>query len=231
MAGSERLRHTHEAPPKDALEFASRVARLDEQWQQAVRTGSNSGGREAQPDGSLTIRYATPARLTALSAPADWLAASLDLPSNAAGIRWSHPASGPALAGAQPHVLRSLADAQIPGMLEFSSISAAPNRGTIRAPWVAGVALMLVLVLAGAYAMYRGVNRVSWIKLATEGRAGRVCHSSTVKRPAAPSAPTAASPLNRHEKNRLGLSDGAGITPAALASGSVARSSTGTLIR
>jgi signal transduction histidine kinase len=154
-----RSRHTREAPPEDALEFASLVTRLHEQWQQAVRTGSNSGGREAQPAGSLTIRYATPARLTALSAPAGWLAASLKLPANAADIRWWYPASGSAPSGVQPHVLRSLAEAQLPGKLEFSSISAAPHRGTTRALWVAGVALMLVLVLAGAYAMYRGVNR------------------------------------------------------------------------
>ena len=151
--------HTRDAPPKDALEFSALVSRLHEQWQQAVRTGSNSSGREAQPDASLLIWYATPARLTALSAPAGWLAASLKMPANAADIRWWYPASGSAPSGAQPHVLRSLAEAQLSGKLEFSSISPASNRRTTRALWVAGVALMLVLVLAGAYAMYRGVNR------------------------------------------------------------------------
>jgi signal transduction histidine kinase len=155
---ANRIRHTSDAPPKDALEFAALVSRLHEQWQRAVRTGANSSGRETQPDASLLIWYATPARLTALSAPAGWLAASLKMPANAADIRWRMATSG-APAAAQPYVLRSLAEAQLAGKIEFSSVAGGLNRGTSRALWLAGVALMLALVLAGAYAMYRGVGR------------------------------------------------------------------------
>jgi signal transduction histidine kinase len=145
-------------PPKDALEFSSLVSRLHEQWQQAVRTGSNSSGRQAQPDASLLIWSATPARLTALSVPAGWLGASLKLPANSADIRWRfQPPGSPA--AAQPHVLRSLAEAQLGGKIEFSSIAAVSHGGLGRALWLAGLALMLLLVLAGAYAMYRGVSR------------------------------------------------------------------------
>jgi len=83
-----RIRHTADVPSTVALEFSSLVSRLYEHWQQAVRTGSNFSGREAQPDASLTIWYATLAGLTALSAPAGWLAASLKLPDSATDIRW-----------------------------------------------------------------------------------------------------------------------------------------------
>jgi len=153
-----RIRHAADDPPKDAMEFSSLVSRLQEQWQRAARTFSNSSGRDIQGDASLLIWYATPARLAALSAPAGWLGASLKLPANAADIRWRLLASG-ALAGGQPHVLRSLAEAQLAGKLEFSSTGTVSSGGINRALWLAGVALMLLLVLAGAYAMYRGVSR------------------------------------------------------------------------
>jgi anti-sigma regulatory factor (Ser/Thr protein kinase) len=153
-----RIRRTADSAPKDSLEFSLLVSRLHAQWQQTVRTGSNSSGRQVQQDASLLIWYATPERLAALSAPAGWLGASLKMPANAADIRWRFPAAGsPAVT--QPHVLRSLAEAQLAGKLEFSSISAVSNGGMGRGLWLAGLALMLLLVLGGAYAMYRGVNR------------------------------------------------------------------------
>ena len=157
-ADVNRLRHTADDPPKDALDFSSLVSRLYEQWQQALRTGSSFNGREAQPDASLLIWHATPSRLTALDAPAGWLGAGLKLPSNADDIRWKLLTSNSPL-GTEPHVLRSLADAQLAGRLEFSSVSAVANAGFNRALWLAGVGLMLVLVLAGAYALFRGVSR------------------------------------------------------------------------
>ena len=153
-----RIRHAADDPPKDAMEFAALVSRLHEQWQQAARTGSNSSDRQAQPDASLLVWYATPTRLTALSAPAGWLGAGLKLPANARDIRWRFMGSG-SPSGAQPHVLRSLAEAQLAGKIEFSSIAAISHGGIGRALWLAGLALMLLLVLAGAYAMYRGVSR------------------------------------------------------------------------
>jgi len=153
-----RLRHTADDPPKDALDFSSLVSRLYDQWQQALRTGSSFNGRETLPDASLLIWHATPSRLTALYAPAGWLDSSIKLPANADDIRWRllAPSSPP---GTEPHVLRSLADAQLAGRLEFSSVSAVSKPGLNRALWLAGVGLMLVLVLAGAYALFRGVSR------------------------------------------------------------------------
>jgi len=157
-AEMNRLGHTADDPPKDALDFSLLVSRLYEQWQQALRSGSSSNDRETQPDASLLIWHATPSRLTALYAPAGWLGAGLKLPANADDIRWRLLASN-SLAGTDPHVLRSLAEAQLAGRLEFSSVSAISNAGLNRALWLAGVGLMLVLVLAGAYALYRGVSR------------------------------------------------------------------------
>lgn len=153
-----RLRHTADDPPRDSLEFSALVSRIGEQWQRAVRGASGFSGREVQPDRSLVIWHATPVRLTALFAPAAWLGASFKLPANTADIRWTFPASG-APAATEPHVLRSLAEAQLAGKIEFSSISSVSNRWISRALWLAGMALMLLLVLAGAYAMYRGVSR------------------------------------------------------------------------
>lgn len=153
-----RLRHTAEDPPKDSLDFSSLVSRLYEQWQQALRSGSSFSGRETQPDASLLIWHTTPSRLTALYAPAGWLGAGIKLPANAEDIRWRLLASS-SPAGTEPHVLRSLADAQLAGRLEFSSVSVVSNAKFNRALWLAGVGLMLVLVLAGAYALSRGVSR------------------------------------------------------------------------
>jgi two-component system, OmpR family, phosphate regulon sensor histidine kinase PhoR len=158
-----RLLHEARDPPKHSVEFSSLVSRLHHTWRQAVGAGSSFNGRETQPDGSLLIWRAAPLRLTALVAPAGWLGASLKLPVNASDIRWR--LSAPGLQGSDPpanagHVARrSLAEAQLAGGLEFYSISALTYPGHNRVVWLAAVALMLVLVLAGAYAMHRGVSR------------------------------------------------------------------------
>jgi len=162
-AEANRLQHKADDPPKKALEFSSLIASLFDEWQRAVQTASSYNGREAQADASLVLWHATPERLTALFAPAGWLGASMKLPANAGDIRWrllrnASAASG-SKAGAEPHVLRSLADAQLAGKLEFSSAAPVSDGGLTRVLWLAGVALMLLLVLAGTYAMYRGVSR------------------------------------------------------------------------
>jgi signal transduction histidine kinase len=57
-------------------------------------------------------------------------------------------------------VTRSLAEAQVPGRVEFFSLP--PDWGAAyrrRSLWLAGVALMLMLVLAAAYAIHRGVSQ------------------------------------------------------------------------
>jgi signal transduction histidine kinase len=158
-----RLRHAADDPPKDSMEFSILVSQLHQQWQQAVGAGSDYSGREIQSDESLLIWHATPSRLSAMVVPAGWFGAGLKLPANARDIRWRLQASE--LHGARPWTIaeqvvrRSLADAKLSGRLEFYSISPFSNPGLNRVVWLAAVALMLVLVLAGAYAMHRGVNR------------------------------------------------------------------------
>jgi hypothetical protein len=134
---ANRLQHKADDPPKQALEFASLIARLYDEWQRAVQTVSNYNGRETQADASLVIWHASPERLTALFAPAGWLGASMKLPANAGDIRWrllrnASPAPE-SKADAEPHVLRSLADAQLAGKLEFSGAAPVSNGGLTRA--------------------------------------------------------------------------------------------------
>ncbi len=153
-----RIRHTADNPPQRAAEFSLLISRLYEQWQQAVRTGSSFSGREAGPDASLLIWHSTASRLTVLFAPAGWLAGTLKLSANTDDVRWEWPVQGsPSVA--EPHVLRSLADAQLAGKIQFSSVVPVAQRGPNRALWLGGVALMLLLVTMGAYAVYRGVSR------------------------------------------------------------------------
>ena len=140
-----------EDPPKEAVEFAAQVSHLYEQWQQA---GTNFSGRSTEPDGSLLLWQATQSRLSALSVPAGWLDTAMKLPANVGDIRW-RPDSG----AAGPYLRRSLAEADLAGRIEFYSIASAVDAGLNRALWLAGTALMLVLVLGGAYAMHRGVSR------------------------------------------------------------------------
>jgi signal transduction histidine kinase len=151
---TNRLGHTAEEPPKDSLEFASRIARLQEHWQQA---GAAFSGRSTEPDGSLLMWQATRSRLSVFSVPEGWLETAMNLPVNAGDIRWRLVTSNAPDPG--PSIRRSLADAQLAGRIEFSSIASPANPGLKRALWLSGVALMLFLVLAGAYAMHRGVSR------------------------------------------------------------------------
>ncbi len=146
-----QLRHTAEEPPKDSLDLALAVSRAYEMAR------SRSTGREIQSDESLIEWRASAERTAALLAPAGWLGASLKLPPNSSDIRWR--LVPPGQPGTDAVVSRSLADAQLAGRLDFSS-GAAVEMGTgRRALWLAGVALMLALVLAGSYAMYRGMRQ------------------------------------------------------------------------
>ncbi|MDQ2947037.1 MAG: HAMP domain-containing histidine kinase, partial [Acidobacteriota bacterium] len=153
-----RLRRASGDPPRDLLEFSSLVSDLYDQWQRAVRSDDSGSGRGFQRDSRPLVWHATPSHLAALLAPPAWLTSNLKLPANAMDIRWTLlPVK--ATVGPQTHVLRSLSEVGLPGRLEFRSITADSNRGVRPVLWLAGVVLMLVLVLAGAYTMYRGVNR------------------------------------------------------------------------
>ncbi len=159
---TNRFRNARDDPPRAALELASLVSHLHERWQRVPTNGTGSGGREFQAESSLLIWNGTQARLTALFAPSGWLDSSLKLPANAADIRWrllSSSGAPPASTGAARHAVRSLADLRLAGRVEFWSISNTAAGGLTRALWLGGVALMLLLVLGGAYTTWRGVNR------------------------------------------------------------------------
>ena len=153
-----RLQRTAEEPPKDLTDFSTLVASLYEQWQSAIRSGSSGSGRRIQADSSLLVWHAEPSHLTALFVPPDWLVSAIKMPANANDIRWrvSTPASPN---GPEPQIIRSLSEAGLAGKLDFWSVTGDSHWELNRALWLAGVALMLLLVMAGAYAIHRGVNQ------------------------------------------------------------------------
>jgi signal transduction histidine kinase len=56
--------------------------------------------------------------------------------------------------------MRPLVEAQLPGRLEFSSLAAGSNAAHGRRTlWLAGVALMLILVLVSSYAVHRAISQ------------------------------------------------------------------------
>jgi signal transduction histidine kinase/tetratricopeptide (TPR) repeat protein len=155
----DRLGITTGKPPQSSFNFSVLVSELYDRWQGAIRAGSIASGRDPRPDSSLLLWNATSERLGALVTSANWLNSSLKLPTNSGDIRWrvSLPGAPP---GNSLSVTRSLAEAQLPGRIEFFSspaaMSAAYHR---RSVWLAGVALMLMLVLAAAYAIHRGISQ------------------------------------------------------------------------
>jgi signal transduction histidine kinase/tetratricopeptide (TPR) repeat protein len=148
-------------PPQSSIDFATLVSKLYDRWQGSTASGTTATGREQQPDSSLLVWNLTPQRLAALVTSPGWLESSLKLPASSDDVRWKLLVSGaPAATGMS--VTRSLAEAQLPGRLEFSSL--APSAGVAasrRALWLAGVVLMVMLVLASGYAVHRGVSQES----------------------------------------------------------------------
>jgi signal transduction histidine kinase len=143
-------------PPDSLLRLSSLVVDLYSQWQSAVRLLSNTSRREATGTSSLLLWDATPDRLVAMLAPPGWLGATLDLPPD---IGWrmvsTRERPGNALT-----ITRSLSEAQLPGRIEFFSRTA-PGRAMRRRRWLwlAGIALMLLLVTLSAYAVHRGISQ------------------------------------------------------------------------
>ena len=152
-----RFQRTVKEPPLDLTEFSTLVSSLYEQWRGAIRSGSNSGSRQIQPDSSLVVWHAQPSHLTALIMPPGWIASALKLPANTNDIHW-RVSSSVSATGPEPHIIRPLSEAGLAGKLDFWSVANDSNPALNRVLWLAGV-LMLLLVLTGAYAIYRGVNQ------------------------------------------------------------------------
>jgi signal transduction histidine kinase len=140
-----------ELPPKDALDLAELVSELYEHWKQP---GSALSGRRGSGDQPLVLWQATRSRIAALFVPAGWLNTALRLPGNALDILWR-----PADSATNPAVRRSLAEVGLQGRIEFYGGARGEDPSSKRALWLGIVALMLSIVPAGAYALYRGVNR------------------------------------------------------------------------
>jgi signal transduction histidine kinase len=143
-----RSQSAGEAPPQEAVRLAALGVYLDDQWRQ----GSN--GRSVEADGSLLIWQGDSSRLIALMAPTGWLDSALKLSSDTSEVRWRM-----VRAGGGTGVRRPLAEVQLPGVVEFYSAASGTTSGVNRALWFAGVILMLILLVAGSYAMHRGVSR------------------------------------------------------------------------
>jgi signal transduction histidine kinase len=143
-------------PPESSLRTSMLVSELYNRWQSAIRAESGASGRNPVWDSSLLVWNATPDRLAAMVTPPDWLGSSLGLP---ADIRWKMAMPG-ASAQEGVSVTRSLADAQLPGRIEFFSVPQVSGVArSRRGLWLAEVALMLLLVLVSAYAVHRAISQ------------------------------------------------------------------------
>jgi len=107
-------------PPKAPLDLSVLVSELYDRWQGAIRAGSSSSGRDSRPDSSLLVWSAAPERLSALVTPPDWMSSTLKLPVNSGDVYWTLLSPGQS-ARTGVSVTRSLAEAQLPGRIEFLS--------------------------------------------------------------------------------------------------------------
>ncbi len=155
----DRLGIAAGSPPKQGIDFSTLVAELYNRWQIAQSSGTNSRGRESKPDSSLLIWNATSDGLSAFLTLSDWLDITLKLPPNSTDVHWKLLLPGTS-GGTGLTVTRSMAEAQIPGRLEFFTIrpisGAASNRRTLL---LGGAALMLLVILGSGYVVYRAISR------------------------------------------------------------------------
>jgi len=146
-------------PPKVSVDFAALVADLFSRWQNAQSQGSNTAGKELQPDASLLVWNATGQRVSALLEQPDWLTGSVKLPGDSSDINCRLLALG-AAKGEGYTVTRSLAEVGIPARLEFSSVQpisrAASSRRTLL---MGGGVLTLMVILGAGYVVYRAIDR------------------------------------------------------------------------
>ncbi len=147
------------SPPKQAIDFSTLAAELYNRWQIAQSSGTSSNGRESNPDSSLLIWNSSSNGLGALLTSPDWLETTLKLPPNSTDVHWKLLLAGTS-GDTGLTVTRSMAEAQIPGRLEFSSIRPtsrlASNRRTLL---LGGAALMLLVILGSGYVVYRAISR------------------------------------------------------------------------
>ena len=150
---------TAERPPQPAFQFAVLVSELFDRWQSAARSTSVTGGQEMRPDSSLLIWSVTSGHLSAMLSPGGWLKSSMGSAASLSDVRWKF--LPPGLSGEEDFsVTRSLADAQLPGRLQFVDMH--PPSGIAssrRLVWLTGVGLMVLLVLVSAYAVNRGISQ------------------------------------------------------------------------
>jgi two-component system phosphate regulon sensor histidine kinase PhoR len=157
-AETNRLLNSHEEPPRDLAEISQLASTLYERWRTEMHTMGTFSGRQIQPDSSLLLWNAGPSHLTAFFLPADWLATAMKLPANVNDIQWKVSGSAP-VNGPETYVVRSLSDARLAGKLVFWSRTGDSRGERNLALWLGAIALMLLLVLTGAYAIHRAVNR------------------------------------------------------------------------
>jgi len=160
-AEANRRAHPVLEQPGELTAYAALVSDLCEEWQRDLRSGASSGGRQILPNTSLVIWHADATHLAAMLIGPGWLTPVLKM-STATDVRWSFSAAaGGGSSG--PHVFRLLSDAGLSGKLEFWSTGKDAASELTRSLWLAGVVLMLSLVLTGAYATYRAVNRELYV--------------------------------------------------------------------
>ncbi|MGA8027606.1 MAG: HAMP domain-containing sensor histidine kinase [Bryobacteraceae bacterium] len=145
-------------PPKEDFEFSLLITHLYDRWLKMRATAEGTVTREMTADGSLLMCDATQSRLAALFAAPGWRIDAINLPASARDIQLRWIATEPWAKDSSSQVVRSLAEAGLNGKLDFSIVPSPVSGADKRSLWFAGVGLMLLLVLGGAYATYRGVS-------------------------------------------------------------------------
>lgn len=146
---ANRLSRSNEAPPADAVALSVWAEQLFHRW-----NGVSGSGREIDESGAVRMWHANSSRVVALVTPPGWLLSTLAPASG--DIRVRHASGG--TASGISHAVRSLGDAQLNGKVEFISAGAMPPATGYRSR-LSGLLLMFGLMLAGAYASYRGIRR------------------------------------------------------------------------
>ena len=145
-------------PPQAALNFSNLIADLFNRWQDEQLRGIAADGRTPQPDSSLLLWNASSERLRALVTLPHWLDANLKLPDNSNGVRWRLLYSTAPVTGGLTVTL-PLAEALLPGRIEFTSLRpAAGAESSRRMLLLGGAALMLTVILVSSYVVYRGIS-------------------------------------------------------------------------